>query len=52
MAANDAVAFVCQQYRVEFELAYRLLTMACHAGIAAVVNPRMTAKVTVPKNLG
>jgi amidase len=51
VAAAEAVEFIRRQYRVDFELAYRVLTMACHAGIAAVVNPKMTAKVTVPKGL-
>jgi amidase len=51
VAAANAVDFVCRRYQVDFELAYRILTMACHAGIASVVNPRMTAKVTVPKSL-
>ena len=50
-AAASAVDFICQTYEVDFELAYRVLTMACHAGIAAVVNPLMTAKVTFPKGL-
>jgi amidase len=51
VAAANAMHFICRQYQVDFELAYRLLTMACHAGIASVVNPKMTAKVTVPKGL-
>jgi amidase len=51
VAAAGAMDFICRQYRVEWEVAYRFLTMACHAGIAAVVNPKMTAKVTVPKGL-
>lgn len=51
VAAADAVDFVCREYDTDFEVAYRILTMACHAGIAAVVNPKMTAKVTVPKGL-
>ncbi len=52
VAASDTVDFICRQYEVDFELAYRVLTMACHAGVAAVVNPVMTAKVTLPKSLG
>ncbi len=51
VAAANAVEFIQRQYQVDFELAYRFLTMACHAGIAAVVNPKMTAKVTVPRGL-
>jgi len=51
VAAANAMDLIRRQYQVDFELAYRFLTMACHAGIAAVVNPKMTAKVTVPKGL-
>jgi acetamidase/formamidase len=51
VAAADTVGFICRQYGVDFELAYRVLTMACHAGISSVVNPVMTAKVTLPKGL-
>lgn len=49
IASTEMADYLCQTYRVGFDLAYRLLSTVCHAGIASVVNPLMTAKVTLPK---
>jgi amidase len=51
LAAGDMLDFICQTYDVGVPVAYRLLSIAGNAGISAVVNPLMTAKVTLPKGL-
>lgn len=51
IAAADMVEFICRTYRVSFDEAYRLLSIAGNGGISQVVNPLVTAKVTLPKGL-
>lgn len=50
-AAADMVAFICRAYQVNFDEAYRLLSIAGNGGISQVVNRLVTAKVTLPKGL-
>ena len=51
LAAADMLEFICRTYPVPLDVAYRLLSVAANAGISALVNPLMTAKVTLPKGL-
>nr|MBC7243965.1 hypothetical protein [Chloroflexota bacterium] len=51
IAAADMVEFICRTYHVNFDEAYRLLSIVGNGGISQVVNRLVTAKVTLPKNL-
>lgn len=50
-AAADMVEFICRTYHVNFDEAYRLLSIVGNGGISQVVNRLVTAKVTLPKGL-
>jgi amidase len=51
IACSDMVEFIRRSYRVGFDEAYRLLSIAGNAGISQVVSALVTAKVVLPKGL-
>ena len=51
IACSDTVEFIRCTYRVGFDVAYRLLSIACNGGISQVVNALVTARVVLPKGL-
>ncbi len=51
LAASDMLDLIRREYRVELDIAYRLLSIAGQAGISQVVEPLLGAKVVFPKNL-
>ena len=51
LAASDMVDLLRREYGLEFDIAYRLLSIAGQARISQVVDPLLGAKVAFPKNL-
>jgi amidase len=51
LAASDMVDLLRREYGLEFDIAYRLLSIAGQARISQVVDPLVGAKVAFPKNL-
>ena len=51
VAASDMLSLICRVHGLEFDLAYRLLSIVGQARISQVVDPLVGAKVVFPKNL-